>query len=273
MYIPNLYFVLQTSKSDTSLPVSVDEKENRETPEKQQLAGEAASEGVLGEIIDEVIKSETTQPSVPAIVLAAINDIIMSDPVDDLEDVQLGGKTTPKSDVEDQEVLMYVADEGEDSPKALTPQEEHKGMPAPNGHAITETTRTTATAVIINGHAGGGPSKTVSPQTQPSPGDRPRTSVSNNQREVPRKLDLSQPTTPTSPSSPGEGPRSFSKRPSEERRMPQTPPTPASPSDDRRGLVYRSKESKDSRNEADRQGTVNRQVGPKRFYQKVYSRL
>ena len=81
--------IFQTSTADSPQPPAID----RSSPERTNLSEDASTEVVLGEIIDEVIKSETTHPSVPAIVLDAINDIIMSDPTDDtsLDDMAPSG--------------------------------------------------------------------------------------------------------------------------------------------------------------------------------------
>ena len=228
---------------------------------------------VLSEIIDEVIKSETTTPSVPAIVLDAINDIIMSDPADDtIADEKPPTPISVRKDIEDQEESMYVADDLDDA-KPPAPWELTK---RPNGRAVTQpditlpaSSPTGRPSTIINGHAGGPPTTSQKKLVTP-PGtwsgsravtsqQHPAAPIVNNQREPPHKLNLSS----VSTSSTGGWEQAVGRPLSEGRRTPQTPQTPQTPSsplmpsmDDRRGPIYRSKESKDNRNEADKQGSA-----------------
>ena len=213
----------------------------------------------MGEIIDEVLHSETTQPSIPAIVLDTINDVIMSDPSLDEEDLDSSVvRVSPrKTDVEDQELHMDVADEGDDS-KPSTPELSPRSSRANGTFTVNgQTMGESSGGVVLNGHAGG--SRVVSGKSEPS---KPSTPQTGGKRSPPKQLDLQSASSSSTPS-PTDGPKPYIKRTSEERRMPQTPSTPLSPTptDDHRGPgLYRSKESKDSRNEADRQATINRQV-------------
>ena len=67
-------------KPDSPLPVAVSETKKEEQKADLSEAEKTAVGGeILGELIDDVITSDTTQPSVPGIVLDTINDIIMSE--------------------------------------------------------------------------------------------------------------------------------------------------------------------------------------------------
>ena len=119
------------------------------TPEKPPLDPLIVS-GVVEDIITDVITSATTEPSVPAVVLAAIDDI-MNEADDDVPPPR-----PPKShEVETQETSMIITDEIDiDEPP-------HKSKPAMNGQQKDK---------VINGHIATG-----------SPQDRTR---------QPQKLDL-----------------------------------------------------------------------------------
>ena len=69
-----------SQKPDSPLPVAVSEtKKEEQKADLSEAEKTAVGREILGELIDDVITSDTTQPSVPGIVLDTINDIIMSE--------------------------------------------------------------------------------------------------------------------------------------------------------------------------------------------------
>lgn len=241
-----LFYLFQSSVSEspTASRTKTDEKAKRDTPEKP-ITLDSLPEEILGDVIDEVIKSNTMQPSVPAIVLDTINDIIMTDPgEEEVEDnsASPGGR---KTDVEDQEVRLDVGEDADDS-KPSTPEEEPKASHKANGQALS---------LVINGHLA---DNNVTPTSRLGQGIETSRTRTEAEREPPGKLDLS---APTSAKSQKDVTRPEQGRPPSgaDKRMPQTPSTPLTPTptEDKRGPLYRSK---DGRNESENK-TSNRAVG------------
>ena len=81
MKITDFIFVsFSPQKPDSPPPVAVPEtKKEEKKADLSEAEKTAMGKELLGELIDDVITSDTTQPSVPGIVLDTINDIIMSE--------------------------------------------------------------------------------------------------------------------------------------------------------------------------------------------------
>ena len=209
--------------------------DDKKVKEEQQAAIAAT---LVDDIVEDVIKSDTTEPSIPAVVLDTVNEVIMNE-VNEEEIVEEKPPTPNKivDEIETQESSLDIGDEESEMDSQRNKQKRKEFTI--NGQAIPE-----QGAVVLNGHVTRDQAKTnhVTKEVKEVKPEPTRT------RQEPKTLDLQTQKSTEKPKP--QSPTKAALSPVEEKKA-------RTPSQEKKaeGPKYNKKEEKESSS-----GTISRQV-------------
>ncbi len=260
---------MQSSHGESPAP-SLEEKVEEPKPEPPKLMIEdkpavkviedkAAKEAVqaavakdlMADIIDDVIRSDTTEPSIPSVVLDTVNEVITEEVEPEEEEKVLPPPPPPPppphiNEIETQESSMDITDETEESENLDSLRARSK---KPKEFTINGQTVPERGALVLNGHVTTGHANTNHVTTEVNNREVKPTRT----RQEPKTLELQLPKTDEKPA-PHSPTKVRQSAVSEEKKV-QVPP---SPQERRESNKYR-KET-DNRKQENTTGTIDKKV-------------